>query len=89
MLKLKKDDNGNSAGRIQGTALKTKSQTPINIRLDQKVIIYFERSYGKYKIRFLVFQQIWRSLIQLNTLKKYLPKKHLNQLYPDVKFHKS
>ena len=47
-VKLKKDDNGNSTGRIHGTALKTKSQ-------GSNIIIHFEKSFGEYKIRFLVF----------------------------------
>ena len=35
---LTKNDDDSLTGRIHGTALKTKSQTQINIRLDQKLL---------------------------------------------------
>lgn len=52
-VKLKKDDNGNSTGRIHGTALKTKSQTQINIRLDQKSLSILKDRLENTKSDFL------------------------------------
>lgn len=86
-VKLKKDDNGNSAGRIQGTALKTKSQTPINIRLDQKSLSILKDRMENTKSDFLFFNRSGDSYT-IEYFKKYF-RKAFDQLYPDVKFHKS
>ena len=86
-VKLKKDDNGNSAGRIQGTALKTKSQTPINIKLDQISLSILKNRLEDTKSDFLFFNRPGDSYT-IEYFKKYF-RKAFNQLYPDVKFHKS
>lgn len=86
-VKLKKDDNGNSTGRIHGTALKTKSQTQINIRLDQKSLSILKDRLEKTKSDFL-FSNKSGDPYTIEYFKKYF-RKAFDQLYPDVKFHKS
>lgn len=86
-VKLKKDDNGNSTGRIQGTALKTKSQTPINIKLDQISLSILKNRLENTKSDFLFFNRSGDSYT-IEYFKKYF-RKAFDQLYPDVKFHKS
>lgn len=86
-VKLKKDDNGNSTGRIHGTALKTKSQTPINIRLDQKSLSILKDRLENTKSDFL-FSNKSGDPYTIEYFKKYF-RKAFDQLYPDVKFHKS
>lgn len=70
-----KDDNGNSTGRIHGTALKTKSQTQINIRLDQKSLSILKDRLENTKSDFCFLINL-EILIQLNTLKN-ISEKHL------------
>ena len=84
---LKKDDNGNSTGRIHGTALKTKSQTQINIRLDQKSLSILKDRLENTKSDFL-FSNKSGDPYTIEYFKKYF-RKAFDQLYPDVKFHKS
>ena len=86
-VKLKKDDNGNSTGRIHGTALKTKSQTQINIRLDQKSLSILKDRLENTKSDFL-FSNKSGDPYTIEYFKKYF-RKAFDQLYPDVKFHKS
>lgn len=86
-VKLKKDDNGNSTGHIQGTALKTKSQTQINIRLDQKSLSILKDRLENTKSDFL-FSNKSGDPYTIEYFKKYF-RKAFDQLYPDVKFHKS
>ena len=86
-VKLKKDDNGNSTGRIHGTALKTKSQTPINIKLDQISLSILKNRLENTKSDFLFFNRSGDSYT-IEYFKKYF-RKAFDQLYPDVKFHKS
>lgn len=86
-VKLKKDDNGNSTGRIHGTALKTKSQTQINIRLDQKSLSILKDRLENTKSDFL-FSNKSGDPYTIEYFKKYF-RKEFDQLYPDVKFHKS
>lgn len=86
-VKLKKDDNGNSTGRIHGTALKTKSQTQINIRLDQKSLSILKNRLENTKSDFL-FSNKSGDPYAIEYFKKYF-RKAFDQLYPDVKFHKS
>ena len=86
-VKLKKDDNGNSTGRIHGTALKTKSQTQINIRLDQKSLSILKDRLENTKSDFLFSNKSGDSYT-IEYFKKYF-RKAFDQLYPDVKFHKS
>ena len=86
-VKLKKDDNGNSTGRIHGTALKTKSQTQINIRLDQKSLSILKDRLENTKSDFL-FSNKSGDHYTIEYFKKYF-RKAFDQLYPDVKFHKS
>lgn len=86
-VKLKKDDNGNSTGRIHGTALKTKSQTQINIRLDQKSLSILKDRLENIKSDFL-FSNKSGDPYTIEYFKKYF-RKAFDQLYPDVKFHKS
>lgn len=86
-VKLKKDDNGNSTGRIHGTALKTKSQTKINIRLDQKSLSILKDRLENTKSDFL-FSNKSGDPYTIEYFKKYF-RKAFDQLYPDVKFHKS
>lgn len=86
-VKLKKDDNGNSTGRIHGTALKTKSQTQINIRLDQKSLSILKDRLENTKSDFL-FSNKSGDRYTIEYFKKYF-RKAFDQLYPDVKFHKS
>lgn len=86
-VKLKKDDNGNSTGRIHGTALKTKSQTQINIRLDQKLLSILKDRLENTKSDFL-FSNKSGDPYTIEYFKKYF-RKAFDQLYPDVKFHKS
>lgn len=86
-VKLKKDDNGNSTGRIHGTALKTKSQTQINIRLDQKSLSILKDRLENTKSDFL-FSNKSGAPYTIEYFKKYF-RKAFDQLYPDVKFHKS
>lgn len=86
-VKLKKDDNGNSTGRIHGTALKTKSQTQINIRLDQKSLSILKDRLENTKSDFL-FSNKSGDPYTMEYFKKYF-RKAFDQLYPDVKFHKS
>ena len=86
-VKLKKDDNGNSTGRIHGTVLKTKSQTQINIRLDQKSLSILKDRLENTKSDFL-FSNKSGDPYTIEYFKKYF-RKAFDQLYPDVKFHKS
>lgn len=86
-VKLKKDDNGNSTGRIHGTVLKTKSQTQINIRLDQKSLCILKDRLENTKSDFL-FSNKSGDPYTIEYFKKYF-RKAFDQLYPDVKFHKS
>ena len=86
-VKLKKDDNGNPTGRIHGTALKTKSQTQINIRLDQKSLSILKDRLENTKSDFL-FSNKSGDPYTIEYFKKYF-RKAFDQLYPDVKFHKS
>lgn len=86
-VKLKKDDNGNSTGRIQGTALKTKSQTPINIKLDQISLSILKDRLENTKSDFLFFNRSGDSYT-IEYFKKYF-RKAFDQLYPDMKLHKS
>lgn len=86
-VKLKKDDNGNSTGHIQGTALKTKSQTPINIRLDQKSLSILKDRMGNIKSEFL-FANRSGNPYTIEYFKKYF-RKAFDQLYPDMTLHKS
>lgn len=86
-VKLKKDDNGNSTGHIQGTALKTKSQTPINIRLDQKSLSILKDRMGNIKSEFL-FANRSGNPYTIEYFKKYF-RKAFDQLYPDMALHKS
>lgn len=86
-VKLKKDDNGNSTGRIHGPALKTKSQTQINIRLDQKSLSILKDRLENTKSDFL-FSNKSGDPYTIEYFKKYF-RKAFDQLYPDVKFHKS
>lgn len=86
-VKLKKDDNGNSTGRIHGTALKTKSQTQINIRLDQKSLSILKDRLENTKSDFL-FSNKSGDPYTIEYFKKYF-RKAFDQLYPDVKFHKN
>lgn len=86
-VKLKKDDNGNSTGRIHGAALKTKSQTQINIRLDQKSLSILKDRLENTKSDFL-FSNKSGDPYTIEYFKKYF-RKAFDQLYPDVKFHKS
>ena len=86
-VKLKKDDNGNSTGHIHGTALKTKSQTQINIRLDQKSLSILKDRLENTKSDFL-FSNKSGDPYTIEYFKKYF-RKAFDQLYPDVKFHKS
>ena len=86
-VKLKKDDNGNSTGRIHGTALKTKSQTQINIRLDQKSLSILKDRLENTISDFL-FSNKSGDPYTIEYYKKYF-RKAFDQLYPDVKFHKS
>lgn len=86
-VKLKKDDNGNSTGRIHGTALKTKSQTQINIRLDQKLLSILKDRLENTKSDFL-FSNKSGDPYTIEYFKKYF-RKAFDQLYRDVKFHKS
>lgn len=86
-VKLKKDDNGNSTGRIHGTALKTKSQTQINIRLDQKSLSILKDRLENTKSDFL-FSNKSGDPYANEYFKKYF-RKAFDQLYPDMKFHKS
>lgn len=86
-VKLKKDDNGNSTGRIHGTALKTKSQTQINIRLDQKSLSILKDRLENTKSDFL-FSNKSGDPYTIEYFKKYF-RKAFDQLYPDEKFHKS
>ena len=86
-VKLKKDDNGDSTGRIHGTALKTKSQTQINIRLDQKSLSILKDRLENTKSDFL-FSNKSGDPYTIEYFKKYF-RKAFDQLYPDVKFHKS
>lgn len=86
-VKLKKDDNWNSTGRIHGTALKTKSQTQINIRLDQKSLSILKDRLENTKSDFL-FSNKSGDPYTIEYFKKYF-RKAFDQLYPDVKFHKS
>lgn len=86
-VKLKKDDNGNSTGRIHGTTLKTKSQTQINIRLDQKSLSILKDRLENTKSDFL-FSNKSGDPYTIEYFKKYF-RKAFDQLYPDVKFHKS
>ena len=82
-VKLKKDDTG----RIHGTALKTKSQTQINIRLDQKLLSILKDRLENTKSDFL-FSNKSGDPYTIEYFKKYF-RKAFDQLYPDVKFHKS
>lgn len=86
-VKLKKDDNGNSTGRIHGTALKTKSQTQINIKLDQISLSILKDRLENIKSDFL-FSNKSGDPYTIEYFKKYF-RKAFDQLYPDVKFHKS
>lgn len=86
-VKLKKDDNGNSTGRIHGTALKTKSQTQINIRLDQKSLSILKDRLENTKSDFLFANRSGNPYAN-EYFKKYF-RKAFDQLYPDMKFHKS
>lgn len=86
-VKLKKDDNGNSTGRIHGTALKTKSQTPINIRLDQKSLSILKDRLDNTKSDFL-FANRSGNPYTVEYFKKYF-RKAFDQLCPDMKLHKS
>lgn len=86
-VKLKKDDNGNSTGRIHGTALKTKSQTQINIKLDQISLSILKDRLENIKSDFL-FSNKSGDPYTIEYFKKYF-RKTFDQLYPDVKFHKS
>lgn len=82
-VKLKKDDNGNSTGRIHGTALKTKSQTQINIRLDQKSLSILKDRLENTKSDFL-FSNKSGDPYTIEYFKKYF-RKAFEQLYPDKK----
>ena len=86
-VKLKKDDNGNSTGQIHGTALKTKSQTPINIKLDQMSLSILKDRLENTKSDFLFFNRSGDSYT-IEYFKKYF-RKAFDQLYPDMKLHKS
>ena len=50
---LTKNDDDSLTGRIHGTALKTKSQTQINIRLDQKLLSILKDRLENTKSDFL------------------------------------
>ena len=85
-VKLKKDDNGNSTGRIHGTALKTKSQTPINIKLDQISLSILKNRLENTKSDFLFFNRSGDSYT-IEYFKKYF-RKAFDQLYPDKEIRK-
>lgn len=86
-VKLKKDDNGNSTGRIHGTALKTKSQTQINIKLDQISLSILKDRLEKTKSDFLFSNKSGDSY-NIKYFKKYF-RQAFDQLYPDMKLYKS
>lgn len=84
---LTKNDDDSLTGRIHGTALKTKSQTQINIKLDQISLSILKNRLENTKSDFLFFNRSGDSYT-IEYFKKYF-RKAFDQLYPDVKFHKS
>ena len=83
---LKKDDNGNLTGRIHGTAVKTKTQAPINIRLDQKSLSILKNRTENVKSDFLFSNRSGESYT-IEYFKKYF-RKAFDQLYPDKRLYK-
>ena len=84
---LTKNDDGSLTGRIHGTALRTKTQTPINIRLDQKSLSILKDRLENTKSDFLFANRSGNPYAN-EYFKKYF-RKAFDQLYPDMKFHKS
>lgn len=84
---LTKNDDDSLTGRIHGTALRTKTQAPINIRLDQKSLSILKDRMENIKSDFL-FSNRSGDPYTIEYFKKYF-RKAFDQLYPDVKFHKS
>ena len=84
---LTKNDDGSLTGRIHGTALRTKTQTPINIRLDQKSLSILKDRLENTKSDFLFANRSGNPYA--NEYFKIYFRKAFDQLYPDMKFHKS
>lgn len=84
---LTKNGDGSLTERIHGTALKTKSQTPINIRLDQKSLSILKDRLDNTKSDFL-FANRSGNPYTVEYFKKYF-RKAFDQLCPDMKLHKS
>ena len=84
---LTKNDDDSLTGRIHGTALRTKTQASINIRLDQKSLSILKDRMENIKSDFL-FSNRSGDPYTIEYFKKYF-RKAFDQLYPDVKFHKS
>lgn len=84
---LTKNDDDSLTGRIHGTALRTKTQASINIRLDQKSLSILKDRMENIKSDFL-FSNRSGDPYTIEYFKKYF-RKSFDQLYPDVKFHKS
>lgn len=80
---LTKNDDDSLTGRIHGTALKTKSQTQINIRLDQKLLSILKDRLENTKSDFL-FSNKSGDPYTIEYFKKYF-RKAFEQLYPDKK----
>lgn len=84
---LTKNGDGSLTGRIHGTALRAKTQTPINIRLDQKSLSILKDRMGNIKSEFL-FANRSGNPYTIEYFKKYF-RKAFDQLYPDMMLHKS
>ena len=84
---LTKNDDDSLTGRIHGTALKTKSQAQINIKLDQISLSILKNRLENTKSDFLFSNKSGDSY-NIEYFKKYF-RKAFDQLSPDMKFHKS
>lgn len=84
---LTKNDDDSLTGRIHGTALKTKSQTQINIKLDQISLSILKNRLENTKSDFLFSNKSGDSY-NIEYFKKYF-RKAFDQLSPDMKLHKS
>lgn len=84
---LTKNGDGSLTVRIHGAALRTKTQAPINIKLDQISLSILKDRLEKTKSDFLFSNKSGDSY-NIKYFKKYF-RQAFDQLYPDMKLYKS